>query len=176
MADSTPLQQIRADLEEDRRDLLDAVESVPADERNRRQDPDRWSVAEILEHLGVIEGRVVTMMTGFIATAPARSGNSPATAGARHRDLLLDRTRQIKAPAPIEPTGDVDSDAAWRVLEDTRDRLLDVLRAAEDRDLTQVSRPHPVLGLLNGYEWLESLGGHEARHAAQIREIADELR
>jgi hypothetical protein len=39
-----------------------------------------------------------------------------------------------------------------------------------------VSWPHPRFGPLTGYQWIAFSGAHEARHAAQIREIAEQLR
>ena len=51
-----------------------------------------------------------------------------------------------------------------------------ILRGAVDRAdglaIGEVTAPHPFLGSLNLYQWLIFLGAHEARHAAQIREIA----
>jgi hypothetical protein len=47
-----------------------------------------------------------------------------------------------------------------------------VMRAADGLKLTDVTMPHPVFGALNLYTWFAWVGSHEARHAAQIREIA----
>jgi len=47
-----------------------------------------------------------------------------------------------------------------------------MLRAADGLALGQVTMPHPLLGEMTAYEWLATLGTHEARHAAQIREIS----
>jgi hypothetical protein len=33
-------------------------------------------------------------------------------------------------------------------------------------------QPHPVFGPMNLHGWIEFVAGHEARHAAQIREVA----
>jgi hypothetical protein len=35
--------------------------------------------------------------------------------------------------------------------------------------------PHPFLGVLNTYEWMEMIAGHEVRHTKQMREIANSL-
>ena len=52
---------------------------------------------------------------------------------------------------------------------------LPVAPASDGRDLAAWQRPDPALGLLDGYQWVASLGGHARRHAAQIDEIADAL-
>jgi hypothetical protein len=41
--------------------------------------------------------------------------------------------------------------------------------------LGDITVPHPVLGPLNLYQWVLFVGGHESRHAIQIREIAQAL-
>jgi hypothetical protein len=38
-----------------------------------------------------------------------------------------------------------------------------------------VTHPHPVLGVIDAYQWFIFIGSHEARHAEQIREIATAL-
>jgi len=41
--------------------------------------------------------------------------------------------------------------------------------------LGEVIQPHLVLGPINIYQWLLFVGSHEARHTAQVREIAAQL-
>ena len=41
--------------------------------------------------------------------------------------------------------------------------------------LSTASHPHPLLGMLDMYEWVWANGAHELRHAAQIREVAEQL-
>ena len=119
------------------------------------------------------------LMAGFVQGAPV-SGTSHSS-GAEEREaelrgVLLDRTTKIVAPERITPSGKVDTATALATLETLRTALLETLQSADDRDLSQVSRPHPVLGILNGYEWLSATAGHEARHAAQISELAEQVR
>jgi hypothetical protein len=41
--------------------------------------------------------------------------------------------------------------------------------------LGRVTRAHPTLGPLNRYQWVLFVGQHEARHAAQLQDIARQL-
>ena len=52
---------------------------------------------------------------------------------------------------------------------------LEVIRSTRGMPLGAVQQPHRILGELNLYEWIAFLGTHEARHAAQIRELAATL-
>ena len=164
------------DLTDDRARLAEAVEHVPVPLRGQRPAPDRWSVAEILEHLMIVEQRAATIVRELAASAPASSGGTAGNAViAFDRSVLRDRSHRVMAPAMIQPTGTMDAAAAWTALQQSRAVLLKEIRAAEGRDLAAVTRPHPRLGPLTGYEWIAAIGGHEERHTAQIVEIAETL-
>ena len=174
MHTDSPLAAVRDSLRADRATLRAAVDRVPPERRRERAAPGRWSVAEVLEHLAIVEQRVLAMLPPLLAAAPPRAADA-APPAPFPRDVLRDRTRLITAPDPIQPRGALDADAAWDALERSRAALLALLDTVEGRDLTAISRQHPVLGTLDGYQWLASLGGHEERHAMQIHEIADTL-
>lgn len=169
----SPLTEIRSLLAADRASLRAAVERVPATARRERPAPGRWSVAEVLEHLAIVEERTVAALTPLVSAAPPI--DAPRTATELDRTALRDRTVRVMAPEMIQPSGQLDADAAWAALERSRSALLALLDVAEGRDLTAIGRAHPRLGQLDGYQWLASIGGHEERHAAQIVEAADAL-
>ena len=172
---SAPLTTLCDSLEADRATLLAAVQRVPAPLRSRKPAPDRWSVANVLEHLAIVESRALVLARGLIETAPPLGGNGCDAPTPINRAMLQDRSARVQAPGPIQPKGTLSADEALAALERSRAELMTVIAAAEGRDLRQVSRPHPVLGILDGYQWLGSIGGHEERHALQILEIADAI-
>jgi hypothetical protein len=173
MASASPIDALIDDLTADRARLAAAVEQVPSALRGRRPAADRWSVAEILEHLVIVEQRATTIVRDLAASAPQADGASARSPGALDRTVLRDRSQRVMAPAVIQPTGTMDADTAWAALARSRTALLAAVREAEGRDLAAVNRTHPRLGPLTGYEWIAALGGHEERHAAQIAEIAE---
>ena len=67
------------------------------------------------------------------------------------------------------------TDAAWQRLQETRAELRRVIEAASGRDLSGTVRTHPILGDMHMYQWIAVIGGHEARHALQIREVGELL-
>jgi hypothetical protein len=175
MTELSPLTAIRALLTADRATLRAAFDQIPAGLHGRRPAPDRWSAAEILEHLATIETRIVMMLGALIPTAPDRTGSASRPALDGTVAAIKDRTNRIVAPEALQPTGTIPPDASWAALERSRISLFALLDGAEHRDLSQVSRPHPVLGPLDGYQWIAAVGSHEVRHAAQLVEIADVL-
>ena len=177
MSTPSPIADIRTTLATDRAALRCAVDRVPAAMRQQKPAPDRWSVAEVLEHLGLVEGRVAMFFGPLLQDAPTLGVDTQTGATALDRTSLRDRDNKIVAPPPIQPTGSLSAEDAWTILQETRVKLLAMLDVAEAerRDLAQISRQHPVLGPLDGYQWVAAIGGHEERHTLQIHEIADAL-
>lgn len=171
-------EEVLRHLEHYRSVLEDAVQTVPPDRRGSRPAPDRWSVAEILDHLGIVEGNVVRMLGKQFAQARAGGLRLEPDAGTVVPSfpvaLVLDRGRRIEAPERILPTSGLDAQAAWQVLTDRRALLRELLAEFDGLALGDVvpPYPHPIFGSLNGWQWVVFLGAHEGRHAGQIRELA----
>jgi hypothetical protein len=172
MTSTDPISALRVALADDRQGLREAVELVPLGRRRERPGEGRWSVAEVLEHLAIVEERSVAILAKLVADAPARSAAASTAPTPLDRTALRDRSRRVSAPEFIQPTGTIDADEAWARLERSRLELEVTISAAADRDLTKVTRTHPALGQIDGYQSIRAIGGHEERHAAQIREIA----
>ena len=180
MTPSSPIRTLVAELEADRERLRAAVERVPHALREQRPAPDRWSVAEVLEHLSIVEVRIAGIVVDLAAKAPPltdRGGGAASPSGpvALDRTSLRDRRQRFEAPELIRPTGGPDAATAWEALERSRATLLAAAASAEGRDLAAVGRRHPAIGSLNGYQWIASVGGHEERHTLQIEEIGAAL-
>lgn len=89
---------------------------------------------------------------------------------------IADRSRPVLASNVVHPRAGLDADAALAALTRQRDVLRDVVLAHDGLALGEVIAPNAVLGPLNVYQWVVFAGSHEARHAAQIREIAAAVR
>jgi hypothetical protein len=164
--------ELLAYLDEQRSVLKSAFESVPVDLRERPPAPDRWSAANIVEHLSIVEARISKVLSERIDEG--RAGLSPET----NTDPILptidyrrmyDRSTRVKAPEIAIPTG-LDAASAWTALEDAGSKLRGVLLANDGLGLSSITHPHPRFGALSVYQWIAFLGAHEVRHAQQIRE------
>lgn len=136
-----------------------------------------WSVAQVLEHLVITERAVTTLLSDLVPDLVRRSedeGFDPA-AFAEHVDMphFLDRSRKIRG---AQPPGRMDAAEAWEALATSRAELIARLETARGLRLEDASHAHPVTGRpLDAYQWVAFLGLHEARHAAQIREIISKV-
>lgn len=172
------LQEVVECLDREMSSLRDAVEAVPAERRAERPAPDRWSVAEVLEHLALVENSVLKGCERQLAAAreaglPAETEITPILP-TMPPEKVASRERPLVSPASMLPKMN-DADAAWRQIEDVRARLRAFVASCDGLALSHVTMPHPGLGPLNLYQWLLFAAGHHARHAGQIRDIASQL-
>lgn len=166
-------------LDAERSALREAVELVSPELRNQSPGTDRWSVAQVLQHLAIIEKRIGMGMTKWVADARA-GGVGPETETSSVMNslplqLIADRSQRRSAPEEVRPRGDIDAASAWTSLEQTRASLRAAILAGDGLALGEVVQPHPVLGPINLYQWALFVGSHETRHTGQVREIAAEL-
>jgi hypothetical protein len=168
------IQDVLTDLETNRANLERAVASVPAELHQSRPAADRWSVAEIVEHVSLVDARIAALLIGQLDAARAAGlgseGESAPVAPAFDRAFVAERVKRLTAGEASQPRGGMTTDAALAALADQRRILREAIVAADGLALSTVKIPHPVLGMLDVYDWLRFLGGHETRHAAQIRE------
>lgn len=171
-------------IEEVRARLVARVEPLDEEAQNFRPDEAAWTVAEIVEHLSVLEhklSQLMTMMVGKVESVAAAGGGAAAGAGAHFKPFSLDeyaaraRGEKYIAPAEVRPRGGVALADSLARLKESRAALEALRPRIERADCAAATYPHPAFGPLNLYQWLAFIGIHEARHLAQIeRLLADE--
>jgi hypothetical protein len=155
--------------------LLVAVSIIPEPLRDRRLDTERWSVGEILEHLHRVETGVTWLLTRAIERAKA-AGAVPeqevsSVLGSLDSFGLTRRVRRVSAPELVMPRGELTAAQSLAALEESRRGLLAAIESGNGLALGAITYPHPLIGMLNLYQWILFVGQHEARHAEQIREL-----
>jgi uncharacterized damage-inducible protein DinB len=166
-------------LETQRTMLWAAVGLIPESLRDRRPDPDVWSVAEVLEHLHRVERGIARL----IARTLERAGpgeieleqEDGSVLGSLDELGLLDRSRPLRAPEPVMPRGELTAVQAMAALTESRNSLVSALKAGDGLALGRITHHHPILGQLNLYQWVLFVGQHEARHAGQLQDAVRRL-
>ncbi len=171
------LAELRTELDRTRDALLSAVARVPAEAAQIRAEAGGWSVAEVVEHLQIVEGGVGRLLGKLSKRAeslgPETSSASVLTSLDRYG---LNRPgRRAKAPGPVSPTGRVTLAEGLGGLAESRRRILELVYRVSGRALDELTAPHPLVGELTFYQWLLFLTQHEERHTIQIRETARRL-
>jgi hypothetical protein len=170
--------ELLAHLDTQHAELRRAVDAVPMVLRARRPAADRWSVANVLEHVAIVEARVVGGLSTRIADArTAGLSPSPDTSVVRQADLVryLDRERRIVSGAASQPHGHLAAEEAWAAVDRARDTTRALVIETDGLAVEVVVLPHPTFGPLDFYQWIVFLGGHEGRHALQVRDIGRAL-
>jgi hypothetical protein len=156
-------------LAESRQAVLDAVKGLSPAQWTFKPTPDRWSIAEIVEHITVTQDYVKTVFAQFPqAPAPAADFDA-AKVDAIIQSKMPDRSTKYKAPEPIQPTGRWSPEETLQHFVAGNQQIAEVFRTLPDPRNHVV--PHPALGPLNGYEWVLTVAGHNQRHTAQILEV-----
>lgn len=153
--------------------LLRAADAISAEQWQSQPRPGRWSAAEITCHLMTIERSVLGAADRYVQKPPKRFSAIKRL----HLPVGLSSSRLIpmQTPVPLDLELIRAKEAMLGELREVRERTLAFMTETSSRDLSVYCWPHPFLGVLNTYEWMEMIAGHEVRHTKQMREIASSL-
>ncbi len=119
---------------------------------------DCWSVEENVAHLAMVEPGVARLVCHGIEWGRSNGVGSPTSddpvLGSLDRYALTEVVRKMDAPSSVAPPTDKrvpESLATLATLAASRVRLREALVAADQLDLVQVKRPHPILGEIDLY-------------------------
>jgi hypothetical protein len=159
-------------LQQTRQAFLDSVAGLSDAQWTFKAGPDRWSIAEVAEHIAVSESTILQLITDKIMKGPAVAPRDPnAISDEMLLTSLMDRTSRFQAPEFLRPTNRwATRDALVKDFIAAREKTAAYVRTTND-DLHGHGAPHPVFKMLDGYQWLLLLSGHSARHTAQINEV-----
>lgn len=170
--------EIYEEIDGTREKLFRAVEDLDDGQHGFRSSPERWSIAEIIEHLSIVEGQVAGLLEKLLSKAEAgghtRAEGSTFAPVSIAEQVELTREQKLTAPEQIRPTG-VPLAGALYALRSTRASLHALRPRVERVEGTAMSFPHPVWGAINLYQWLAFVGAHEQRHLAQIEALKEAL-
>lgn len=107
-----------------RGELAGVIESVSAEVMNRAPRGERWSGAQVIQHLGRVEGSLDRF----------------AQEGAVLRPLV--------APPRLPPDPTPDLATSWASLQAVRGRTYRAYSTVDGKDLTTIAAPHPFFGPL----------------------------
>ena len=158
--------------------LETSVREVAEGRDTFRAAPDRWCVAEIVEHLSIVEANVVKLCEKLLekAEGEGRTRREGAPFAPVSLDEFAERARQkFTAPEQIAPTGSRPLSDSLAALRSSREALRALRPRIERVDGTALRFPHPAFGPINLYQWLLFVGGHEQRHLAQIETVKQSM-
>jgi hypothetical protein len=148
--------------------LVELVAGLWGSQWNFRPTAESWSIAENVEYLVLIEGRVHAIIRNMENAPEAISCARQIEMDAFILNEVPKRSTKVKAPEPVCPEGRWSGVEALHCFLAGREQTIQLLAAPLLRGRV---RPHPLFGSWDGYQWLLAVGSHTQRHTEQIREV-----
>jgi DinB superfamily len=172
----TSVAQIFEAIDETRQRLFNRVEGLTDEQANAQPGANAWSVKDIIEHLTIMEDRLVRMMKVMLTKAEgasARSNGGAVEIKPFSLEKLIERSRSEKytAPEAVRPSGTAHLPDLLAKMRGSREELRALQSRIEATDLSAFTYPHPAFGPLDFYQWLALIGLHEERHLNQIESV-----
>jgi hypothetical protein len=157
-------------LESTKKDVLDAVGDLSPAQWNFKAAPDRWSIAECMEHIAAAEDYIRGAVENGVMKAPAVPGRDTAAIDAGIIANVPERKTKLQAPEAIKPTNRFGSpQGSVDHFVESRAKTEDYLKATPGlRDHVGDS---PNGQKWDAYEFILLIAAHSERHTNQIKEV-----
>ena len=166
------MKQVLQRLDSIHQELVRTISPLEPDIYIQRPTSGEWSVAEIVHHLCLVEGRVIKELEGAIARPPKR------VALLRRfipTSIVSVRLVRVKAPKAMNPLDAPVKDVALKNFDTARNALKTLCATHGTERFRNLVFKHPFLGEIDGVATVSFVGYHEQRHYKQIREVLKKL-
>lgn len=154
--------------------LKETISKLNNEQMTFLPDGEKWTIAHIVEHIAIVEDGMSKISAKLLAQAQSagKKSNGEAILTKSFRKKAAEaRGLKFEAPERVRPTGNRTIAESLAKMEENR-RTMEKLRPLfESVECSDYKFPHPFMGELSAHEWLTLVGGHEARHLAQIERI-----
>jgi len=166
------MRRVLARLDSTHRQLLETVEPLDDALLARRPAEDSWSVAEIINHLRLVEERVILELEKALEQPPAELGLLRRLVPTR---IVAWRLIRVKAPGAVVPASSSDKTTSLENFNAARESLKRLCQTHGKARLRKTVFKHPFLGRLTGVATVSFVAYHEQRHYKQICEVLKTL-
>jgi hypothetical protein len=158
-------------LEKSRTEFLAAIQGLSEEQWKWKPAPDRWSIAEVAEHVVLAEAGQFANVKMALAGSPNPAWEEQtARKTAMLETVLAGRMGKAQAPEAIVPKEGLTRAQAVERFERQRKEIVQ-FAAGTDLPLKQYTLPNAFFGPLNAYQWLLYAPLHTLRHNQQIAEV-----
>ena len=157
-------------LQQTRDGVVEATKGLSDAQMKFKPAPDRWSVAETLEHIVLVEDSLLQNVTDKVMKGPAGAADrDTAKIDAMVLAMIPDRSHKRQASPQFVPTGRWTPSETLDHFQKTRAKTIAFLDSTPD--LRAHASDSPLGQQLDAYEWLLFIGAHSQRHTKQILEV-----
>lgn len=157
-------------LESSKKDVLAATKGLSEAQWNFKAAPEKWSIAECMEHVAAAEDFIRSTVEQNVTKAPAALDLDIAKIDAGIIAHVPDRSAKFQAPEPLKPTNRFGSpEAAIKHFIESRAKTEEFLN--NTADLRGHAVGSPAGGKWDAYEFIVMIAAHSERHTKQIEEV-----
>ena len=157
-------------LEKTKQGVIDATKGLSDAQWNFKAGPDRWSIAQCMEHIAAAEDYIRGIVVEKVMVAPAVPDRDTKKTDDAVVALVPDRSKKAQAPEPLVPTNRYGSpDASLKHFLESREKTEDFLKTTPG--LRDHAVDSPLGTKMDGYEFVLFIAAHSERHTKQILEV-----
>ena len=157
-------------LETSKKGVLAATKGLSEAQWNFKPAPDKWSVAECMEHVAAAEDFIRGLIAENVMKSPAAPDRDIARIDAGIMAMVPDRTNKAQAPEPLKPTNRFGSpQGSIQHFVESRAKTEEFLKSTGD--LRGHAADSPVGTKWDAYEFVLLIAAHSERHTKQIEEV-----
>lgn len=157
-------------LESTKKDVLDATTGLSPAQWSFKPAPDRWSIAECMEHIAVAEDFIRDNIANGVMKAPPAPGRDVAAIDAGILENVPARKNKVQAPEPIKPTNRYGSpEGSVKHFVESRAITEEFLKTTPG--LRDHAADGPSGAKWDAYEFILLIAAHSERHTNQIKEV-----
>jgi uncharacterized damage-inducible protein DinB len=157
-------------LEKTKQGVIDATKGLSDAQWNFKAGPDRWSIAQCMEHIAAAEDYIRGIVVEKVMVAPAVPDRDTKKTDEAVVALVPDRSKKAQAPEPLVPTNRYGSpDASLKHFLESREKTEDFLKTTPG--LRDHAVDSPLGTKMDGYEFVLFIAAHSERHTKQILEV-----
>ena len=172
------LDQARKFLEQTQNSVVGATRGLSDAQWKFKPAPDRWSIAENLDHIVIVQERVLGPVLDQLADAPA----PPANRDYEQVDTIVvnrfpNRLAKFQAPEFVHPAGEINPSELLKRLVANYARLAECLESRPGlRQHVLPAAPLKAVSngayeVMDGYQWILAAAAHTERHTKQMLEV-----
>jgi DinB superfamily len=171
---SSEIEQASLHLQQTQNGVIGAIKRLSEAQWAFKPAPDRWSIAEIVEHVIFVQERVLGPLRDQLLCAPA--GPADRRVDGIVINQFPNRLTKFQAPEFALPKGGLKLyEGLDRMATNTR-RLAEYLETPDLRQHVLESLPLKVVSknehqVMDGYQWILAVSAHTERHTKQILEV-----
>ncbi len=158
-------------LNDTKADFVKEVTGLSDAQLNFRAAPNRWTIAEVAEHIILSESTLSGLIQGQILKSAAVESSVFRVNDKGVILAITNRAEKFTAPEMLKPASRFKTtNDLLTNFDKARNQTIEFVKANKV-NMRNHFFENPLMGMIDGYQWLLFTIGHSERHLAQLKEV-----